>query len=208
MSHSRPDRDSQRGIHDGRVREGLTFDDVLLVPAASDVLPKDVSLATQLTREIDLHMPLVAAAMDTVTEHETAICMAQNGGIGMIHRNLADRRPGGRGRQGQALRVGHDRRSHHDAARAAHLGRARRDGALQDLGRADHPRGQGGRHPHEPRPALREAIRASRSRHGDDAGRPRHGPARARRWSGPRNSSTSTGSRSSSSSTRRACCAG
>jgi IMP dehydrogenase len=70
------------------IREGLTFDDVLLAPGGSQVLPRDVDLATQLTREIALHVPLVSAAMDTVTKHETAICMAQHGGIGMIHRNL------------------------------------------------------------------------------------------------------------------------
>jgi IMP dehydrogenase len=70
------------------IREGLAFDDVSLVPGASDVLPRDVDLRTQLTREIALHVPLASAAMDTVTEHETAICMAQNGGIGFIHRNL------------------------------------------------------------------------------------------------------------------------
>lgn len=73
---------------ESRIREGLTFDDVLLVPGASEVLPPDVDLKTQLTREISLGMPLVSAAMDTVTEHETAICMAQNGGIGIVHRNL------------------------------------------------------------------------------------------------------------------------
>ncbi|CAG1004491.1 IMP dehydrogenase [Myxococcaceae bacterium] len=70
------------------IREGLTFDDVLLQPGASTVLPKDVDLRTQLTREIAIHLPLVSAAMDTVTEHGTAICMAQNGGIGILHRNL------------------------------------------------------------------------------------------------------------------------
>ena len=75
-------------MNEGRIREGLTFDDVLLVPAASDVLPKDVDCRTQLTREISLAIPLLSAAMDTVTEHETAICMAQNGGIGVIHRNM------------------------------------------------------------------------------------------------------------------------
>jgi IMP dehydrogenase len=73
---------------EGRIREGLTFDDVLLVPASSEVLPKDVSCRSELTREISLAIPLLSAAMDTVTEHETAICMAQNGGIGMIHRNM------------------------------------------------------------------------------------------------------------------------
>ncbi len=71
-----------------RIREGLTFDDVLLVPAGSQVLPDEVDLRTQLTREISLHIPLVSAAMDTVTEHEAAICMAQNGGLGVIHKNL------------------------------------------------------------------------------------------------------------------------
>jgi IMP dehydrogenase len=71
------------------IREGLTFDDVLLVPGASDVLPADVDLQTQLTREIRLGIPLVSSAMDTVTEHETAICLAQNGGIGIIHKNLS-----------------------------------------------------------------------------------------------------------------------
>jgi IMP dehydrogenase len=71
------------------IREGLTFDDVLLVPGASDVLPSHVDLRTRFTREISLNIPLVSAAMDTVTEHETAICMAQNGGIGVVHKNLA-----------------------------------------------------------------------------------------------------------------------
>jgi len=74
---------------DSRIREGLTFDDVLLVPGASDLLPKDVDLRTLLTREISLNAPLVSSAMDTVTEHQTAICMAQNGGIGILHRNLS-----------------------------------------------------------------------------------------------------------------------
>jgi IMP dehydrogenase len=73
---------------ESRLREGLTFDDVLLVPGGSEVLPRDVDLRTEFTREITLHIPLVSAAMDTVTEHETAICMAQHGGIGIVHRNL------------------------------------------------------------------------------------------------------------------------
>jgi IMP dehydrogenase len=73
---------------DSRIRDGLTFDDVLLAPAASEVLPTEVDLRTQLTGDIALNIPLVSAAMDTVTEHATAICMAQNGGIGIVHRNL------------------------------------------------------------------------------------------------------------------------
>jgi len=68
--------------------EALTFDDVLLLPAHSTVLPKEVSLKTRLTREIELNMPLVSAAMDTVTEARLAIAMAQEGGIGIIHKNM------------------------------------------------------------------------------------------------------------------------
>jgi IMP dehydrogenase len=69
--------------------EGLTFDDVLLVPAASEILPKDAETSTQLTAEIRLAIPLVSAAMDTVTEARTAIALAQEGGLGIIHRNLS-----------------------------------------------------------------------------------------------------------------------
>ncbi|MBW2578825.1 MAG: IMP dehydrogenase, partial [Deltaproteobacteria bacterium] len=76
-------------MSDSLIREGLTFDDVLLAPGASDVLPQDVNLDCSLTREITLNAPLVSAAMDTITGHETAICMAQNGGIGMIHKNMS-----------------------------------------------------------------------------------------------------------------------
>ena len=68
--------------------KALTFDDVLLVPAYSEVLPKDVSLATQFTRNIRLNLPLVSAAMDTVTEARLAIAIAQEGGIGVIHKNM------------------------------------------------------------------------------------------------------------------------
>lgn len=70
------------------VQDALTFDDVLLLPAYSTVLPKDVSLKTRLTRGIQLNIPLVSAAMDTVTESRMAIAMAQNGGIGILHKNM------------------------------------------------------------------------------------------------------------------------
>ena len=68
--------------------EALTFDDVLLVPGFSDVTPKDVSLKTQLTRKIQLNIPLISAAMDTVTEARLAIAIAQDGGIGIIHKSM------------------------------------------------------------------------------------------------------------------------
>jgi IMP dehydrogenase len=71
------------------IREALTFDDVLLEPAHSEVLPNQVDVGTRLTREIELGIPLLSAAMDTVTEANLAIAMAQHGGLGVIHRNLA-----------------------------------------------------------------------------------------------------------------------
>ena len=69
-------------------RQGLTFDDVLLIPAKSEVLPKQVDVATQLTKEIRLNIPLVSAAMDTVTEGDMAIAIAREGGIGILHKNM------------------------------------------------------------------------------------------------------------------------
>ena len=70
------------------VKEGLTFDDVLLIPAKSDVLPKEIKLGTRLTKKIRLNIPLMSAAMDTVTEAPLAIAMAREGGIGIIHKNM------------------------------------------------------------------------------------------------------------------------
>ncbi len=72
-----------------KLQESLTFDDVLLVPAESSILPREVDIATYLTREIRLNIPLLSAAMDTVTEAQTAIAMAREGGIGIIHRNMS-----------------------------------------------------------------------------------------------------------------------
>src|SRR5262245_45539152 len=73
------------------IQKALTFDDVLLLPAHSRVLPRDVSLKTRLTRQLQLNLPLLSAAMDTVTEARLAIAMAQEGGIGIIHKNLPPR---------------------------------------------------------------------------------------------------------------------
>ncbi len=70
------------------IQKALTFDDVLLVPAHSDVLPRDVNLQTRLTRGIRLNIPLLSAAMDTVTEAPMAIALAQEGGIGIVHKNM------------------------------------------------------------------------------------------------------------------------
>src|ERR1035437_8398995 len=76
-------------MHYDKLTEGLTFDDVLLVPAHSIILPRDVNLTTRISRNIPLNIPLVSAAMDTVTEARTAICMAREGGLGVVHKNLS-----------------------------------------------------------------------------------------------------------------------
>src|SRR5262245_26869421 len=76
-------------MQDGPIPEGLTFDDVLLVPAYSEVLPTKTDVSTQLTRGIRQNIPIVSAAMDTVTEATLAIALAQEGGIGIVHKNLA-----------------------------------------------------------------------------------------------------------------------
>ena len=73
---------------DGPIPEGLTFDDVLLLPARSSVLPTEVDTQTKLTRNITLNLPIVSAAMDTVTESRLAIALAQQGGMGIVHRSM------------------------------------------------------------------------------------------------------------------------
>ena len=70
------------------LEEALTFDDVLLVPAYSEVLPMEVSLTTKLTRDLNINVPVVSAAMDTVSEYNLAIALAREGGIGIIHKNM------------------------------------------------------------------------------------------------------------------------
>jgi len=73
---------------DYNIQEGLTFDDVLLIPSFSDMMPKDADVSTYLTKTIKLNIPILSAAMDTVTDAKAAICLAQEGGIGIIHRNM------------------------------------------------------------------------------------------------------------------------
>ena len=71
------------------LKEGLTYDDVLVVPAYSEVLPHMVDISTKFTKNITLNMPVVSAAMDTVTESKMAIAIAQEGGIGVLHKNMS-----------------------------------------------------------------------------------------------------------------------
>ena len=71
------------------IGEGLTYDDVLLIPAYSEILPHEASLKTMFTKNISLNIPMVSAAMDTVTESKMAIAMAQQGGIGVVHKNMS-----------------------------------------------------------------------------------------------------------------------
>ena len=155
-------------------KEGLTFDDVLLVPAESAVLPNDVSTATRLTRTIALEIPLLSAAMDTVTEARMAIALARLGGIGVLHRNLsiAD----------QVAEVDKVKRSEAgmivepvtlspdalvgDALALMERYRVSGIPITDDDGRAR-------RDPDEPRPPLRRPVDHAR-RGGDDEGRPRH----------------------------------
>ena len=123
-------------------KEGLTFDDVLLVPAESRVLPNEVSTATQLTRGITIQIPIVSAAMDTVTEARLAIALAREGGIGIVHRNLSI--------DAQMAEVDKVKRSESGmivepvtlATQCARLRRDRPDGDLPHLRRADHRRGR------------------------------------------------------------------
>lgn len=86
-------------------KEALTFDDVLLVPAHSTVLPNTADLSTQLTKTIRLNIPMLSAAMDTVTEARTAIALAQEGGIGFIHKNMSIERRGGRSSPCEKTRI-------------------------------------------------------------------------------------------------------
>ena len=99
------------------LRLALTFDDVLLLPAESDVLPKSVETATRLTRNINLNIPIVSAAMDTVTEARMAIAMAAAGGLGFIHKNLSIEEQAAEVAKVKKYEIGGGHRSGHHRAR-------------------------------------------------------------------------------------------
>ena len=85
------------------ISEAFTFDDVLLKPGLSDILPSDADIRSRVTRSIPLNIPIMASAMDTVTEARMAIAMAQAGGVGVIHRNFDPEAPGRAGAAGQEV---------------------------------------------------------------------------------------------------------
>ena len=137
-------------------QKALTFDDVLLLPAHSNVLPRDVCLRTQLTRNITLNIPLLSAAMDTVTEARLAIALAQEGGIGIVHKNMTSKGAGGASCQGQAFRKRRGERSDHDRAKHDRARRAQSDPSAQDIRFAGAGRQESRRHRDQPRSAFRE----------------------------------------------------
>ena len=175
-------------LQDG-IPEGLTFDDVLLQPARSAVLPAEVDTRTCLTRKIALNIPIVSAAMDTVTESHLAIALAQQGGIGIIHRNMSIER--------QAEEVDRVKRSESGMiVDPITVGPRQLISEALELMKRFRISGvpvteerQAGRHSDQPRPALRDALRPADLR-GDDQGEPHHGVRSAPRSRRPRRSCT------------------
>src|ERR1700733_9753367 len=156
------------------LEEALTFDDVLLVPAYSEILPREADLATNITRRIRLNVPLMSAAMDTVTGAPLATTIAQEGGIGIIHKSMTI--------ESQAREVGRVKKFESGVIRDPIT--VSPDMSIRevlDLPRARYLRGsggarpQGGRHRHAPRPALRGEARGPGLLGDDAAGAPGHG---------------------------------
>ena len=166
-------------------REAFTFDDVLLKPGLSDVLPSEVDIRTRITRGIALNLPIVASAMDTVTEAKMAIAMAQAGGIGVVHRNLEPHEQAAQVRQVKKFESGmvvNPLTIHPDATLADALALMKEyniSGIPVVEGGGNGHAGQAGRHPDQPRRSLRHRQAAARLRV-DDQGPADHG-ARGRR---------------------------
>ncbi len=155
------------------VPEALTFDDVLLLPARSDVIPTQTNTQTQLTRNIRLNIPIISAAMDTVTESHMAIAIAQQGGIGIIHRNLSIEQ--------QANEVDKVKRSESGMivdpvtmspdAKVSEALDVMRQYKISGVPITER---KAGRHSHQPRSALRNPLRYPHQQ-GHDQGKPDHG---------------------------------
>ena len=160
-------------MHDRIAYQGITFDDVLLEPGYSDLLPHQVDTRSQLTARIGLNIPILSSPMDTVTEAELAIALAQEGGLGVIHKNMSI--------EEQTREVDKVKRSENGIIvdpitlpPDATVGEARQDHErAQHLGRADHRRRLSAGHPHPPRPPLPRVQRPP-DRGGHDQGQPGH----------------------------------
>ena len=184
------------------IRQALTFDDVMLVPAASSILPGDTDTRTRITREIELGIPLISAAMDTVTEGALAIAMAQAGGLGVIHRNMPIDQQAAEVRKVKKFEAGmvvnpvtiHPDETLADALR---LMAEHRISGIPVVEREQRP---AVRHPDQPRRALRQRP-APAGRRADDQGQAGHGARERRRATTPSACCTSTASRSCWSST-------
>ena len=123
------------------IGEGITFDDVLLVPAYSEVIPNQVDVSTYLTKKIRLNIPFMSAGMDTVTEHRMAIAMARQGGIGIIHKNMSI--------EAQAEEVDKVKRSENGVITDPFY-----LSEIPDFRRSDHGREEAGRDHHQPRSEI------------------------------------------------------
>ena len=180
----------------------LTFDDVLIRPAASNVLPNEVDVSSRVTRSISLHIPVMSSAMDTVTEAKLAIAMAQAGGIGVIHRNLEP--------EAQAAQVAQVKKFEsgmvvnpvtiHPEASLADALKLMADYQISGIpvvepGLNGGRGGPAGRHPHQSRCALRHQSEPARRR-ADDQGQAHHRYGDASRWRRRSGCCTRTASRS------------
>ena len=161
-------------------KEALTFDDVLLQPGYSEVLPREVDLSTSLTREIRLNIPLLSAAMDTVTESRLAIALAQEGGLGVIHKNMAIEEQARQVLMVKKFESGMVRKpitviTEHDHSRSH-----RADALDGHFGCAGCRRRANSRHRDASRPAFRDAARCAGIDGHDAAGPAGHGSRRCR----------------------------